>query len=371
MTSTDIDNVTVQPPWITLSDDEIFHRRYFAYGVYDDRYILIAGGVNNCFEGLSSAMMYDVHNKKSIELPNLPFEGYCLGVVLDDFFYVYHYNGHLFHLCLPSRDTHTHTHTHADTDTQKWEESEHVLGAFFCDLICDRTHIYMLYEQDNIDRYDPKTDEISHIPDSPIPRSLFFSAIVGTRIFVMGGFFSHEDELESYSDVDVFDTSTQSWSKAPPLPKPLYNATTTVFRRWILVTGGSSELDENEQTFVFDTIQQQWSKSNLELYQNFDCFKCVSIGSQVICLGGWNSNKEYSHMKAIHIKYLLPSWNNIKHFILLRQLIDDGRAHPAIVNKKIKFDANDNTNSNTLKVIETLLTDMSLDVFRNIIYFLI
>ena len=65
---------------------------------------------------------------------------------------------------------------------------------------------------------------------------------------------------------------------------------------------------------------------------------------------------------------MLPSWDNIKHFVLLRRLVDDGRAQSINVNKKIK---NDSSDLDDHKVIQKLLTGVIQDVFREVLKFLI
>ena len=352
-------NNSVLQSWTTLSDNEIFHRRYFAHGMYKDQYILVAGGIDRTLRSLGSAIMYDTRNRTIINLPDLPCEGYCYGVILKFYFYVYHYDGTLYRMDLSTRS--------------KWEVNHSLIEmrSSIDEIVSDKDHLYFLHEQGGVTSYDPETNAVISLPSSPIPRFLFSSAVVGTRIYLIGGFYSEVIELKKYTGVDVFDVSNKSWSKGPPIPKALDVASVTVFRHWIVITGGTSDLDLNKETFVFDTINSRWSKSNVELCEKFNFYRCLLVRSQIVSFGGWNEKNEYSPLRAIPIKYLLPSWDDIKHVILLRHLIDNSRAHIIITKENFKTSCNENTNSNKDKVIQNLFTNISLDLFRNIISFLI
>ena len=169
-----------------ICDDEIFKRTYFVCDVYQDRYIVIAGGFNkNGF--LTSAAMYDVKKQSSLALPDLPFDGICRGVVLNDYFYVakdYRYDQHeiadscyfdLYRICLSRRTEWEHVFRHKLTD-------------FLNDILTDGNHIFFIFRNEIIS-FDPTNRKLSptiEIPDGMRLIQLYFSALADNKIFFLG-----------------------------------------------------------------------------------------------------------------------------------------------------------------------------------------
>ena len=82
----------------------IIDRTEFASGIYQNRFVIIAGGRSKRFmrgrqkirskalrqdnEELNSVAIYDLRTLTREDLPDLPFKGECKGTVHDDYFYV-------------------------------------------------------------------------------------------------------------------------------------------------------------------------------------------------------------------------------------------------------------------------------------------
>lgn len=77
-------------------------------------------------------------------------------------------------------------------------------------------------------------------------------------------------------------------------------------------------------------------------------------------------------MEGIQIKRIIPdrTWEMIKPYILLRQLLEDNRAVITILTKKIDRENHGDQNLDSDAVIGKFFTDTSLDVFRHTISFL-
>lgn len=387
-----------------LSDDEIFKRVDFAYGVYKDRYVVISGG----YRGrniLQSAAMYDVYTQNYLALPDLPYSGACVGVVLNDFFYVARRYDGIHRLCL-SRPS-------------KWELINNDMDFCIDEMVTDGTHIFFIVQGNTVYGYDPCTNQLHESSltsmnkiltsmrqiltssgqnlDSP-PRDYFATAVVDHKIFVIGG-----QTIRGFvkSDMDVYDISTQSWSQAPPLPKPLDRAVATPIGKWIIVTGGHQfgNYNMNNQTFIYDTITQKWTEHSIVATSYRLCHGCVKVGNQIISIGGSNGQEFVCPMEGIHLKHVLPDWKwqIIQPFVFLRELVDQNRAMPiisrdsrskfnvmikhfasfgnilgkgdTIPTEKMKHDTDSKLDTDA--VIRELFTDVSLDVFRHVMLFLV
>lgn len=352
--------ISSRNPWITLNDDKVFQRVAFACDVYKDQAV-IAGGYycgTDTRDGsfLTSAVMYHIKNKTQIDLPDIPLVDRCFGAILKDIFYVSN-SVELKRICLSSQS--------------EWEDID-LAGKMLYKIIANSDDLFLFSRDRNWFHYDTITKDIVNMPPMPTLLYGFATAVVGNRIFVVGGFY--ESDQYCSSTLYVFEISTQSWSQASPLPKRLrYPTAITICDRWIIVSGECDEyVDIDTQTLVFDTFKQQWSESKVKLSEVYaDREYAVLNGIQVIAIGGeYGENQKYP-MQAIHAKYLVPGygWEMIKDCILLRRLIEKSRARPFITNKKMKFDADIDTNTD--KVLQKLFTDMSSDIFRLVLSFLL
>ena len=96
------------------------------------------------------------------------------------------------------------------------------------------------------------------------------------------------------------------------------------------------------------------------------------LKSQIIWVGGQHGRRgKYHGLQMVPIRCLIPdrNWQRHKHFILWRQLIDQNRATRIILNEKKLLLVDQKLDTDT--VIRNLFTDVSLDVFRNVMTFFI
>lgn len=328
-------------PWTTWNEDNTLRRICFACQAYQDRYIVAAGGWGK--KG-KSVVMCDLHDHKCINLPNLPFSGRCDGGIMNGYFYVYNSDtyGKIYRMDLSTCST--------------WEQVGPAIHSYADAVVCTENQVFIL-DRSDMYRYDTIKDKVHRVGPIPTPRDAFTAAVVGDKIYVIGGIDISYVDTGALSTVEVFDISTETWSQVPPLPKPIAYGAVTVYKRWIIVTGGYHDYGHiyNTQTFIFNLLTQQWTQSILGLSPPRESPRCTTIGSEIICVGG---NQPHCSLQLIHTKHLLPIWQNIKHFILLKWLVDNGRAYPVL-------------NMTQNNIIEKLMTDMCLDVFRMILSFII
>lgn len=304
MPSSDI----VLKSWQVMSDDKIFHRTQFACGVYQNRFSVIVGGHSD-EKGLSSALMYDFEVQKSIPLPDLPFEGRCFGAIIGHSFYVFDWQGKMHRINLQTRT--------------EWERIAHVTVSEICAVVADEIHLYIFSYDGKLDRYDPETYEFKQMPPMPTERYGFVAAVVDHQIFGIGGFFEEEDCIRS--TVEVFNTKSESWNKAPSLPATLDDASATVIDRFIVVTAKCSDDSGNKsQALVLDTLKQEWTLNHFVLSPPREDHRCVTVGSRIISIGGEYRRNKYCPVQAINIKLLVLGWEKPSELALLQRLIDDG-----------------------------------------------
>ena len=345
--------------WTTLSDDLSFKRTEFASAVYEERYIVIVGGYTG-LEGkeTKSSCVFDIVTHKKLALPDLPVESYwygrCYGGILDGYFYIIDDQfGKGARIDLSSRIA--------------WEilQSRGVKPHFISTLISDGLNLFAFCRGGDVHEYDTVTDEWVQLPSMIKVRNDFASAYHEGKIYIIGGGVHF-----SISSMEIYDIATQSWSTAPPLLIALDNPIAVVIGERILLTGEINSHTRNiSHSFFFDIYSQSWSESSTKLFTPRIGHSYVTINdSQIISIGG--KGKGYKHPMSFSIETLQTScfkWDIIKDFVLLRELVNENRAYPVKkftqgkYYKKRKIDC----------MIQSLVTDLNFDVFREILSFLI
>ena len=76
--------------------------------------------------------------------------------------------------------------------------------------------------------------------------------------------------------------------------------------------------------------------------------------------------------RPIHIKHIIPNWKwlALKHYILLRALIDQKRATSNVVTEQSKHTHSDKNSDEDASILK-LFTDTPSEIFRSVISFMI
>ena len=113
--------------------------------------------------------------------------------------------------------------------------------------------------QVQFDAYNPYTGAWTVLPDAPTPRDHVQAAVVGDRLYVVGG---RDGSLaSSVTIVDVYDFAAGTWSTlAATMPTPRSASAVAVLGTEILVMGGESNAQQlaHAETEAFDTVSQTW-----------------------------------------------------------------------------------------------------------------
>lgn len=348
--------------WTTLNNKNIEPYIYSAYGVYKNRFIVLARKPNqDQHENQKQILMYDVQTQTHTFLSGRHLSQYYNGTVLDDVLYVFTSDSPIQRIGLSS--------------LSKWEEVRTIFEPYPRAIISDKDSIYIFGFHSKICCYDPVKDRLKETLTMPKQVMEFAPAVVAGKIYIIGGW----SIMGGFtSTVQVFDIVTQTWSEAPHLPAPVGNAAvTTVLDRWIIVSGGQSHQPDyknyvlKSNIYVFDTVNQEWSTSDIRLTSSRVWHKSLTAKNQIVCIGGKDGSNNSCPIQAIKINEIIPNWRyeHIKHFILMRQLIDEGRATLIATNRIPNINKTEVCEERD-KIIQKIFTEMNLDMFRNVISFL-
>lgn len=86
------------------------------------------------------------------------------------------------------------------------------------------------------------------------------AAGVGGKVYLFGGYTVAEDQSEvSAPNVDIYDPGAESWSRGSDMPVPVDNSVAGVYRnRWIYLVSGWSMTDNVSDVQIYDTLTDSW-----------------------------------------------------------------------------------------------------------------
>lgn len=140
---------------------------------------------------------------------------------------------------------------------------------------------------DLVELLDPVGGTVSNLPPLPRPRSLPALAVVGDRLYVIGGAVSEQTRSRRVGDVSIYDFNLGAWSEGPPLPTPRECAVAVIGSRIYALGGydGSNSLDVVE---VFDTENGTW-ESRARLAAPQSAHRAVADGDNVYLFGDYRT----------------------------------------------------------------------------------
>lgn len=354
--------------WTTLLNNPVRDKRSFAIKANKDQYMIVFEGDEKISKSVTS---FDVQTCTCEPLPSLPDEmDECSGAILHGYFYLTsRYGGYpAYRMELSTRKC--------------WEKVESSNRHAWHAVVSNGSNLFFFSHESN-EIYDPETDIWEAFPNMRMLRQGYATAVVGNKIYVMGGC-SHDYSVGFLSSVEIYHTDARTWSPGPNLPREIFGASTAVYRnRWIIITGGHDGHDGTSSCLIFDTKTQNWmeSKHNLRFSRYLHDSEFIA-GSQLVLVGGnFHHRKRSRHeqeeedetpfIESVDVSYLLPNWCVIGHLVLLRELVQNGWARP-------KMDDNNQTQTNgkddirdTTGVYHKLMTNLDSDTFKEILSFLI
>ena len=138
----------------------------------------------------------------------------------------------------------------------------HYFGGFAPDGQSDSSNHYVL----DLDALaaDPTTTW-SYAKAMPAARNHFGTAVVGGKVYAIGGQHGRDETNRNLADVHVYDPATDGWSFATPLPVPMshFHNSTAVVNDRILVAGGvTNGRTPLSDVWEYDPATNTWAASD-------------------------------------------------------------------------------------------------------------
>lgn len=141
-------------------------------------------------------------------------------------------------------------------------------------------------------------------PEMPTGRYDMAVAVIGRRIFVVGGF-GREGVL---SKVDVLDLELNKWTALPPLKTARQGmGVAVVDNRFIWTFGGFNCDGPLDVIEIFDAERCEWSTSRVKMTSKFFGAKAVAVNHKIYVIG--QSSFEYLDVNFLEWHTLTPTSN--------------------------------------------------------------
>ncbi len=166
-----------------------------------------------------------------------------------------------------------------------------------------------------LDALDLKTGEWRRLPDAPRQRDHFQAAIIGDKLYAVGGRRSSAATRETFNlvipEVDVFDLKTGTWSTLPAssnLPTPRAGSMTHAHGPWLIVVGGESHTQETAHAEVeaLDTRTGSWAKWP-SLQRGRHGSGLAQIGNQLYVASGSGNRGGRPELDSVEVFELPPA----------------------------------------------------------------
>ena len=131
-------------------------------------------------------------------------------------------------------------------------------------------------------RYDPRTGHWRAMPDAPIPRAAAGAAVLGHRLYVVGG---RNDVTAALSSTAIFDFDTGRWSLGPSLAHAREHLAVVAAGGSIWALGGRELGISNTYVERYRPGAAAWqSMPSMPVARSG--FQAVSVGDAIVVVGG-------------------------------------------------------------------------------------
>jgi hypothetical protein len=146
----------------------------------------------------------------------------------------------------------------------------------------------------SVERYNPDLDTWSAAPPLPRPRSLHCACAVGDAVYVLGGVEKDEGGNEhAVNSVLKFDSRTQTWSEVPPMPAERDNAGVCVLGSDVYILGGRTEdMEATSTTYRFSTETNVWATLS-PMPEAIQEHSVSVMDGLIYVIGGVDSNDDF------------------------------------------------------------------------------
>jgi alpha-tubulin suppressor-like RCC1 family protein len=173
-----------------------------------------------------------------------------------------------------------------DASTNGWTLKGSLPAGFSRSVAAAPNGKIYLFQGGATQAYDPLTNTtVATLPTMPTYRTrTSATAVPDGRVFVIGG---RDNDGFPRSDVEVFDTATETWSAATPMPTPRFDASAAYVGGFIYVVGGSDTTTVGLTTVeIYDVSAGTWSTGQSLNLGRTEFGLAVTANGTLMAIGG-------------------------------------------------------------------------------------
>ncbi len=129
---------------------------------------------------------------------------------------------------------------------------------------------------DSVEAYSPGTDSWRDLPDLPEPRHHGMAAVVGDRLFALGGYAPDSNAVNT-----VWELVADGWTERAPMPGPVAAGAAVVIDDSIFVVGGTPL----GGLYRYESTNDAWTELATPLVQR-EHVAAVALGGEVWAIAG-------------------------------------------------------------------------------------
>ena len=90
----------------------------------------------------------------------------------------------------------------------------------------------------SVEVFNPKTKQWQEKTEMPAPKALHAASVIDGKIYVIGGYFTKNEEFKKLSTIEIYDPATDHWIQKPDMPIGKWGHKTEVIDGQIYIFGG-------------------------------------------------------------------------------------------------------------------------------------
>jgi N-acetylneuraminic acid mutarotase len=137
----------------------------------------------------------------------------------------------------------------------------------------------------SLERYDPSTNSWSKRAAMPTARWFLMAAEVGGKIYAIGGIAGTGNQRKDLDVVEVYDPASDTWTVLDPMPTPRSNAGVAVLGERIFIIGGRTRQGASARVDVYDPANNQWLSAP-SLDQSLTSLAVCVFDNKIYAIGG-------------------------------------------------------------------------------------
>jgi N-acetylneuraminic acid mutarotase len=137
-------------------------------------------------------------------------------------------------------------------------------------------------------RYSPATRRWTRLPSMPTPRAGHGAAIIGQRLYVVGGGprTFPDESVAALRSLDIYDFAKRRWSAGPDMPTARHHLAATAYQGKLYVIGGRTPGDFSLDTVErYDPARRRWERLPGVPLGVSDA-RAESVGGRLVLTGG-------------------------------------------------------------------------------------